>query len=82
MFIKNYFTDQQILNNDNPQRLLLGEREMLTIELLAPLVGYKPTESNHWLLADLGCGDQHLKHATEQRGIKYMGFEIYFNRTK
>jgi SAM-dependent methyltransferase len=75
MLLDNYHADFKRLSAAVANRHALGERELLTLETLAPLVGYRRPAAGGVFL-DLGCGDQHLRPAVEGRGLEYRGLDI------
>jgi 2-polyprenyl-3-methyl-5-hydroxy-6-metoxy-1,4-benzoquinol methylase len=79
MFTKKYHNDLQILSKAINNREYLGEREIMTLEKLAPLIGFNQNmEADlHRVVIDLGCGDRHLKKAVESRGYQYQGYDIH-----
>ncbi len=55
------------------ERLLLGQREIQTIKILAQEIGYK-TWSNTVLL-DLGCSDRYIEPTCKDEGWIYQGLD-------
>lgn len=69
-----YYLNRNKALDANPDRQLLGEREIATLELIL-----EADQANQWtgkLVADLGCGDQYIRYALEKRGATYYGLDI------
>jgi SAM-dependent methyltransferase len=60
-------------NNLTAERLMLGEREIQTVKLLAKEIGYQESQCN--LLLDLGCADRFLEPACQGTGWNYRGLD-------
>ena len=72
---KDYYRHRIRRLKGDPARLLLGEREMLT---LLAILGWKdcPQAFSNKMIVDLGCGDQYIKTAIERRKGIYLGLDI------
>ena len=71
----NYFTHRiRALEGDSSRRFL-GEREVKTLLTVLDIQD-GPKSLNGKSIADLGCGDQHLRAAFELRGASYQGIDI------
>ena len=73
--LRNYFKSRVDSIGVQPDRLILGEREISTLETLWKIAFDTPFISSG-LVVDLGCGDQHVASSLEQRGLDYAGFDI------
>lgn len=71
----NYFTHRARALEDDSSRSILGEREVKTL-LTVLEIQDGPKSLNGKFIADLGCGDQHLRAAFQSRGASYQGIDI------
>jgi len=71
----NYFTHRVRTLEDDSSRSILGEREVKTLLTVLDIQD-GPKSLNGKSIADLGCGDQHLRAAFELRGAIYQGIDI------
>ena len=71
----NYFTHRVRTLEDDSSRSILGEREVKTLLTVLDIQD-GPKSLNGKSIADLGCGDQHLRAAFELRGASYQGIDI------
>jgi len=69
---ESYLNARTMLSLD-AERLLLGQREIQTIKILAQEIGYK-TWSNTVLL-DLGCSDRYIEPTCKDEGWIYQGLD-------
>jgi SAM-dependent methyltransferase len=69
---ESYLIARTMLSLD-AERLLLGQREIQTIKILAQEIGYK-TWSNTVLL-DLGCSDRYIEPTCKDEGWIYQGLD-------
>lgn len=71
----NYFNHRIRALKSESSRRVLGEREVKTLLTVLNIEdGLKSL--NRKSIADLGCGDQHLREAFESRGACYQGIDI------
>ena len=70
-------------NSGSERRSLLGERELVTFEILFRAGGYPEItgidrNGNAWIpiLVDAGCGDRYLESAVTNRALKYIGLDV------
>jgi SAM-dependent methyltransferase len=72
--IKTAYQNSQITyGNNTAERLVLGQREIQTLKLLAAEIGYEPSPQN--MLLDLGCADRFLELACKSENWIYRGLD-------
>ena len=72
--IKTAYQNSQITyGNNTAERLVLGQREIQTLKLLAAEIGYELSPQN--MLLDLGCADRFLEPACKSENWNYRGLD-------
>lgn len=70
---KTYMQTKKTNDKISLERCNAGQREVLTLKLLANEIGF--TEKNNLSILDLGCADQYLRPASESQGWIYNGLD-------
>lgn len=71
----NYFTHRIRELSSDPSRKMMGEREVKTLLTVLDIAD-GPQALSGKCIVDLGCGDQHLREAFEERSASYQGIDI------
>lgn len=68
-----YQNSKKTSENNTAERLVLGQREIQTLKLLAAEIGYESSPKN--MLLDLGCADRFLEPACRNESWTYLGLD-------
>lgn len=68
-----YQNSKMASENNTAERLVLGQREIQTLKLLAAEIGYESSPQN--MLLDLGCADRFLEPACRSESWMYRGLD-------
>lgn len=71
----NYFSHRIRELSSDPSRKMMGEREVKTLLTVLDIAD-GPQALSGKCIVDLGCGDQHLREAFEERSASYQGIDI------
>ncbi len=71
-----YFKHRNKTLSTHPDRAAMGEREIVTLLTMLGSDGESSFALKGKSIIDLGCGDQYLKSAVEDRGAAYRGIDI------
>ena len=72
--VKTAYQNERMAHEDiTGERLVLGQREVQTLKLLAAEIGCESNPEN--MLLDLGCADRFLEPACKSEGWTYQGLD-------